>query len=202
MRKIVLWASLLASLSTLFACSHSVDEEQVKLSEAQRQVQRVTIVSSGEPAQVLPAFNSFTWNDDFNKVLSAIDASGENEMKSYIRAQLIQYLATKGYVYQADPMQADVVIGFLFALETDVADELIQLRFGLLPGLNVDGIDDPRYEKGSLLLSVMSADLSAVYWRSALQGLVDLEKGINDPGNDRMQSILSMMMGRFPQAGR
>ena len=202
MRKIVLWVSLFASLSMLFACSYSSEEEQLQLAETQSEVQRVTIVSSGEPANVLPAFTSFTWNEDYNKVLSAVDDSSEYEMKSYIRAQLIQYLATKGYVYQADPMQADVVVGFLFALETDVADELIQQRFGLLPGLNVDGIDDPRYEKGSLLLSVMSADLSAVYWRSALQGLVDLEKGINDPSNERMQSILSMMMGRFPQAGR
>jgi hypothetical protein len=202
MKKIVLLASLLVSLSALIACSNSVNEEQVKLAEQQRQLERLTLVSSGEPSQVLPAFTTFTWNDDFNRVLSATDDSSENQIKGYIRGQLIQYLATKGYVYQADPEKADVVLGFLFALEGDVADELIQQRFGLLPGLNVDGVNDPRYEKGSLLLAVMSIDLNVYYWRSAVQGFVDLEKGINNPSDQRMQGILSMMLGRFPQAGR
>jgi hypothetical protein len=202
MKKIILLASLFASLSTLFACTHSVNEEQLKQNEQQSQVERLTMVSSGEPSQVLPAFTSFTWNDDFNKVLSAVDASSANETKDYIRQQLIQYLATKGYVYQADPAQADVILGFLFALESDVADELIQQRFGLLPGLNVDGMDNPRYEKGSLLIAVMSNDLKRTYWRSAVQGFVDLEKGLNNPSDGGMQSILTMMLGRFPQAGR
>ncbi|MEH6452954.1 MAG: DUF4136 domain-containing protein [Psychromonas sp.] len=202
MKKIVLLVSLFTSLLILVGCSNSAKEEELKQAEQQRQVERLTLVSSGEPSKVLPAFNTFTWNEDFNRVLSARDNSSESQTKNYLRNQIIQYLATKGYVFEPDPAKADVVIGFLFALEGDVADEQIQQRFGLLPGLNADGVNDPRYEKGSFLLAVISTDLQKYYWRSAVQGLVDLENGLDDPSNERMQGLLSMMLGRFPQAGR
>ncbi len=202
MKKIALTVSLFISLIALAACSSSSPESQIEQAKVQRKVERMTVVSSGKPADVLPAFTTFTWNEQYNRVLSAVNNDNENAIKGYIRDELITYLETKGYRYQPDPMQADVVIGFLFALEDDIADKTIQDKFGLVPGLNKSIVTDPRYEKGTFLLAVLDAELKEVYWRSAMQGFIDLEKDKNDPSTHRMQAILQLMMGSFPKAGR
>ena len=197
MKKMVLALSFVASLFVLAGCSSSV--EQVEL---QRKASRMTVVSSAKPAEVLPAFKTFTWNDEYSRVLSAINDDSESDIQQYIRNEIIIYLKTKGYEYQPDPIQADVVVGFLFALENDLADQKIQDKFGLLPGMNSQAITDKRYEKGSLLLAVLDTKLEQVYWRSALQGFVDFEKDRADTSTHNLQKVLQMMMGDFPKAGR
>ena len=188
--------SLVASIFIIAGCSSSPEKV-----EQERKTTRMTVVSSGNPAKVLPAFKTFSWNEDYNRVLSTVNAANESEVKSYIRDEIIRYLKTKGYVYQPDPIQADVVIGFLFALEDDLADQDIQDRFGLLPGVNND-ITDKRYAKGTFLLAVLDNRAELVYWRSAMQGFVDFERDRTDDSIDHMQTVLSMMMKGFPQAGQ
>ncbi|MFT6986509.1 MAG: hypothetical protein ACJAT7_002350 [Psychromonas sp.] len=203
MNKIVLTLSLLISFIALSACSSSATQAQLEQAEAQQlKAQRMTVVSSAKPANVLPAFTSFTWNDQYTQVLSAVNSEKEDEIKDYIRSEVIAYLQTKGYQFQPDPLKADLVIGFLFALEDDMADKTIQEKFGLVPGVNKNVLSDPRYKKGTFLLAVLDAQLKKVYWRSAMQGFVDLEKDKNDKSVDRMQKILHLMMGDFPEAGR
>ena len=193
MKKIAVTVSLLVSLFALAACSSSPSEPQIE----QVKVERMTVVSSAEPAEVLPAFTTFTWNDSYNPVLSAVNDKQKNAVKTYIRDEVITYLKTKGYRYQADPAQADMVIGFLFALEDARADKTIRSKFGYLPGMTKSG-----YKKGTFLLTVLDAQLKNVYWRSAVQGFVDLEKDRQNENGVRMQNILEIMMGGFPKAGR
>lgn len=199
MKKIILIISSVFLLLTVSACSELVTEAPAV---EQAQTQRLTVVSSGKPAEALPAFTTFAWNEQYNLVLSAVSEESEAVIKGYIRKQIITYLKNKGYQYQPDPAQADVVIGFLFALEDDIADRSIQEKFGLLPGLHKNSALTSRYEKGTFLLSVLDANLKTVYWRSAMQGFVDLEKDRSEPSSPRMQIILQSMMGGFPEAGR
>jgi len=202
MNRIVLSLSLFISLMVLSACSSSPSKAQLPAAEAQRTAPRMTLVSSGKPADVLPAFTSFAWSDQYNRVLAVANSDNQQAIKSYIRNELITYLQSKGYQYQADPMQADMVIGFLFAFEDDIADKTIQEKFGLVPGPKNNAQSVPRYHQGTLLLAVLDADLKKVYWRSAMLGFVDLEKDKNDPSTHKMQQILHLMMGAFPKAGR
>jgi len=194
MKKIMLG---FAFLLVLAGCSSTVEDNA-----QERKTTRVIVVISAKPADVLPAFHTFTWNEKYSRVLSAINEDSEKDIQQYIRNQIIHYLKTKGYEYQPDPAEADVVIGFLFALEDDLADQKIQDRFGLLPGVSKSGVTDKRYEKGSLLFAVLDNNLEQVYWRSAMQGFVDFEKNRSAPNNESFQAVLEMMMGGFPNAGR
>ena len=196
MKKVLLVLSLITSIFIIAGCSTSVEKV-----EQERKATRMTVVSSGKASKVLPAFKTFSWNEKYNQVLSTVNRANETEVKAYIRDEIISYLKTKGYVYQPDPIQADVVIGFLFALEDDLADQQIQDRFGLLPGVNND-ISSKRYAKGSFLLAVLDNRAEIVYWRSAMQGFVDFERDRTDDSIDHMQTVLSMMMNDFPQAGQ
>ena len=203
MKKIAFTIFLFVSLIALSACSSLLtDSPIVDDVKELKQAQRMTIISSGKPVDVLPAFKSFTWDEQYNVVLSAVNESSKKEVKNYIRDQLRTYLLSKGYHYQSDPIRADVVIGFLFALEDDIADITIQEKFGILPGLHKNSVTMARYEKGTFLLSVLDTQLKVVYWRSAMQGFVDLDKDRSDPQGMHMQMILQSMMGGFPKAGQ
>ncbi|WP_025563732.1 DUF4136 domain-containing protein [Psychromonas sp. SP041] len=185
---------------TLVGCS--TQTTPVKEVQEKTETQRLMIVSSGKPSKVLPAFTTYSWSEEYNQVLSSVAGQNQQEFKSYIRDQIKAYLSTKGYEYKADPKQANVVVGFLFALEDAIADRTVQERFGLLPGLRRAKASDPRYEKGSLLLTVLDNQQKTIYWRSAVQGFVDLEKDRVESGSTRMKGILNMMLRDFPEAGQ
>ena len=199
MKKIAVTLAYLLSLVALAACSSS-PQEPSQQGKAVERAARMVVVSSAKPADVLPAFTYFTWNDGYNSVLSAADDKQADAVQAYIRQELITYLKKKGYQYQPDPAQADVVFGFLFALEDASADKAIQAKFGLLPAVNRSRA--PGYKKGTLLFTVLDTGLKKVYWRSALQGLADLEKERQNANSTRMQKILDIMLGGFAKAGR
>jgi len=161
----------------------------------------LTVVSSGDPADVLPAFTTYTWSAEHRNVLSSMPKKGKQELKNYLSEEIKYNLSQKGYQYTDNAAQADVVIGFLFALEDAIADRTIQEKFGLLPGLSGTDMTNPRYEKGSFLFAVFDNKDNLIYWRTAAQGFVDLEKDKEDKSSDRFQKILSMMLNGFPRAG-
>jgi hypothetical protein len=204
MRKITLTVCLFISVLLLTACSSQISSPtaQLKPAEGQKKVLPMRVVSSAKPADVLPAFTTFSWNEKYNRVLAAVDSDNENMLKTYIRSELITYLATKGYQYQSNPARADVVIGFLFASQDALADKNIQERFGLVPARNKSLVTAPHYKKGTLLLSVLDRDLKTVYWRSAVQGFVDLEKDKSTGSDHRLRQVLALVMAGFPKAGR
>jgi len=185
------------SIFFLSSCTTVVSKKQSSV-----KAQRATIVSSGKPAKVLPAFTTFAWSNKYSQVLSAKDPKQKLQIKNHIQKQIIRYLKTKGYVYQPDPIQADVVIGFLFALNNDIADTDIQAKFGLLPGVSSKGVDKNRYAKGTFILTILDNQLKIMYWRAAMQGFVDLDKDIGSSDGNRFQFILKQMMGEFPMAGQ
>jgi hypothetical protein len=200
MNKMLLMVSCFTSIFVLSGCSSQV--EQIEKVEVNKKTQLMHVASSAKPNDVLPAFNSFTWSEEYSQVLSAPTDNTERVIQQYIRDEIIVYLQTKGYRYQADPNKADLVIGFLVALEDDLADKKIQDKFGLLPGTSREDILITRYKKGSFLLAVLDSQLKKVYWRSAMQGFVDFEKDRHDDSTHYMQTVLASMMSGFSQAGR
>lgn len=194
-KRYVLW---LAAILGLSACvSQPVQDEQAV---QEQKAKRLTIVSSGNPTEVLPAFTTYTWSEQHNRVLSSLPELNKQQIKADIRKDLQSVLAAKGYQFRENPKQADVKIGFLFALEDAIADKDIQERFGLLPGVVSSGVDSARYEKGSLLLAVFDNEEQSTYWRSAVQGFVDLKPEGGE--KDRMQQLLTTMLSGFPGAGK
>ena len=189
-------------LSSLFLTGCNTTPTTAEKVEQKQKSTRMTLVTSGKPADVLPAFTTFTWSDEYTRVLSAISDTTEKEIQEYLRNEIIINLNKKGYVYQPDPVKADVVIGFLFALEDDLADQKIQDKFGLLPGISSRKVSNARYEKGSLLLAVLDTDLDRVYWRSAMQGFVDFERDRVNDKTKHLQMVLGQMLSGFPEAGK
>jgi len=173
-------------LLLISGCSSQPNTQELK------EVPSVKLLRSADPAQVLPAFTTFSWNDSYHIILSRAGGELNAQLKEYIRSELIAYLQSRGYRYQSDPAQAEVIFGFLYAVQNTAADKGAQEKFGQLPG------GKAHYSKATFMLSVLDAELQKVYWRAALQG-ADLEK---EPQRRYIQALLQVMLSGIPDAGR
>jgi len=174
-----------------------VDNIQVEVAN-----QPLMMISSGKPSTLLPAFTTYTWSSQYNRILFGPIQGDETQLQTYIRSELISYLNSKGYVYQKNAQKADVIIGFVFALEDDVGNQNLQKKFGLLPGVIRQRNNQPRYKKGSFILGVLDRESDKTYWRSAVTGFTEFEKDVANKETSRLPLILKMMLGDFPIAGR
>ena len=200
MKRIAVTISLVISLLLISGCS--VVSSKDKTVKTPIKKDRIIVITSAVPSKVLPAFTTFSWNDQYSDVLSASSAAQANKVRDYIRSELIAFLKTKGYQYLPEQAKADVTIGFLFALKDSAVTKALKAKFGLLPVLNKQQASRPKYGKGSLLLTVLDSSLTKIYWRSALLGFNGLEKEVDLESPRQMQVLLDSMMGGFPKAGR
>ena len=186
----------------LTACSNTSTETPRQVEKESPKSERLVVISSAEPAKVLPAFTTFSWNEGYSAVLSADSIQQENAVKMHIRNELTTYLKSKGYQYQLDSSKADVVLGFLFSLKDTMANKPLRAKFGLLPVLKSKKVTRVGYKEGTFMLTVLNADLKKVYWRSGLEGFVDFEKDRTEQNGEDLQAILGSMLNGFPKAGR
>ncbi|TEW44748.1 DUF4136 domain-containing protein [Psychromonas algicola] len=200
MKKITLILTMIGFQLLLLGCTAKPSE--VKSSQVEELNQPLMIISSGKPSTLLPAFTTYTWSSQYNRILFGPVKSDEKELQTYIRSELISYLNSKGYVYQKNAQQADVIIGFVFALEDDVANQKLQNKFGLLPGVIRSRSNQPRYNKGTFILGVLDRESDKTYWRSAVQGFTGFENDVANKETSRLPIILKMMLDDFPRAGR
>jgi len=187
---------LLPLVLALSACSKEVP---VAEPAAEKPIQRTTIVSDASPAQTIPAAKTYTFVDKVNVViedprLDKVVVQGE------IRNAIASVMQAKGYSYEPDVAKADLVMGFLFSLESGLPDvELIKM-FGLSPGL-MSISNDGRYEKATLVLGAMSNDTEQIYWKTMLQGFADFERP-RDEATKRADRIVGEMLANLPTAGQ
>lgn len=200
MKKIITRTSLLVSLFLLSACSGLTNVPDSQPVAKQDKSERIIVISSAKPAKVLPAFTTFSWNDKYNRVLSAADNLQRNQVKASIREQLITYLKTKGYQYQPIAGKADVTIGFLFAIQDTLAKEELIEKFGLPPSRSKNRVVKG-YKQGTLFLTVLDTQENKVYWRSMMQGVNGLTEKLENMDSNYLQFLLHKMMGGFPKAG-
>lgn len=186
---------LLAVAVLLSACSK--DEAVVVTPE--KPMQRTTIVSDATPAQTIPAAKTYTFSDNVNVVVA--DPRIDNAaIQAEIRNAIASVMQAKGYRYEAEVGKADLVMGFLFSLESGMSDvELIKM-FGLSPGL-MSINDDGRYEKATLVLGAMSGDAKQIYWKTMLQGFADFERP-REEASERADLLVGKMLAQLPAAGQ
>lgn len=200
MRNITFILTMIAFQLFLLGCSTEPNED--KSSQVEAVNQPLMIISSGKPSTLLPAFTTYTWSSQYNRILFGPVKSNEKALQAYIRLELKNYLSNKGYVYQKNAQKADVIIGFIFALADDVANQKLQNKFGLLPGVIRSRAHQPRYKKGTFVLGVLDRASDKTYWRSAVRGFTGFENDVANKEASRLPIILNMMLDDFPEAGK
>ena len=106
-------------------------------------------------------------------------------------------LADMGFQFVESESVADYTIAYTAALESSLDDTTILRRFGLVPGNMRIPDDNPRFEKGTLLIYVFDNSSDEVIWRSAVQAAVDFTLD-QEEREERLEPIIRDMFRSLP----
>jgi len=120
-------------------------------------------------------------------------------MWGLIKQSIDQEMQAKGYRHIADAEQADLNISFIAALSSELSDEEIETRYGLVPGLTVRNVDKKNYEKGTLIFDVVNPKTNQLAWRTAGQGLATLKDIPLEERKSRINVFVKKLLAFLPE---
>ena len=183
----------LLSLLISSACSSTGEREQkasMKIDPA--------IIAVSTPGINVPEGAKFAW------LPGAINLYSDERLDSTTIQYLIEKsirtnLADMEFQFVDSESAADYTIAYSAALESSLDDATILRRYGLVPGSMRIPMDNPQYEKGTLLIYAFDNRTGDVIWRSAVQAAVDFSLEQQER-KQRIEPIVRDMFSSFPVA--
>ena len=157
---------------------------------------KTSVVSSFFSAKRYIAGQQFAWLPGAERYFEDPRLS-DKTLKPMLENAIQQTLSNSGYQYTQIPQQADFLVGYLVALESELDDEAIAKIYGSAPGLMVQNTND--YEKGTLIIDIVDGVTKQAVWRGALQAAVnfDVEPSVRE---QRVTSAVKNLLNNFLQA--
>ncbi len=189
--RLLAWLTI-APLFALSACAELVEPEPDEAAA----LGRTSLVHTSDPDFKPQPGDFYSWLPEATHVYRdqrIPEGSVEGVMRDAIRTEL----GARGYRYTASRADSDFLVGYTLALESALDDAAIAARYGLQPGLVGTGVDNSRYEKGTLIVYLVNPARMHVVWRAALQGLVvlDLPPDMREP---RIRAAINRVLARLP----
>ena len=185
--------TILLFLSVFFITACSVTEEQPP---QQKIKAKTSVVSSFFSAKRYVVGQRFTWLPGAERYFEDPRIKDQT-IKPMLENIIQQTLINSGYQFTQDPQQADFLVGYLVALESELDDQAIAKLYGNTPGLPLQSTED--YEKGTLVVDIVDGVTKHSVWRGALQAAVtfDVEHSLRQ---QRVKSAVETLLNNFLQA--
>lgn len=153
---------------------------------------RTTMVATGDLSFMSDGAQSFAWHPTLAKVV--IDDRIEPDKVIFnMQLALKKALEAKGYRLVSNYDSPDLLVGFGLALNSEMSDNEILNKVGLVPGLSTIGVDITQYEKGSVLVALFNPDYSEPVWRVLAQGFTHFETDKSERQQNFDEFISSML---------
>ena len=155
-----------------------------------------SIIAVSTPGVTVPRGASVAWLDKAINVYrdERLDSATVQYMiEDAIRSSLVE----NGYRFVDDRSAAQYTIAYTAALESALDDATILRQFGLVPGNLTVPVNNPTYEKGTLVIYVLDGNNGDVIWRSAAQAAVDFSLE-NEEREQRIERVVRDMFSSFP----
>ena len=155
-----------------------------------------SIIAVSTPGVEIPRGAKFAW------LSKAVNLYRDERLDSatvqyLIEKNILSHLADMGFEFVEHEQAADYTIAYTAALESALDDATILQRYGLMPGNLRIPDDNPRFEKGTLLIYAFDNSTGDLIWRSAVQAAVDFSLEDRER-KQRIESIVGDMFGSFP----
>ncbi len=161
------------------------------------ETQRVAIVSHLDSNYAISASkHTVSWKPDS----SFIQAGERIDVASYkqlLEDAIVVTLKNKGYSFSDDPQLGDLLVSYAAGLETELSDNEITLRFGMIPGLQGQTPDQDKYEKGTIIVDIFDKNTNKSVWRGVIQGFADLNLTRGERSK-RLENTMQQLMAEFP----
>lgn len=135
-----------------------------------------SVVATGDSNFNASQAQTFSWSSSMQE-LTGVPRLNEVALRDMLKDSISRNLNAKGYRYQGEQGQGDLVVGYSVSLDDSEMNSDAARRSGVIPSLNFSTPDPEKYEKGTIVIEVTQSANGIVAWRSALQGfsIIDLE---------------------------
>ena len=107
-------------------------------------------------------------------------------------------LTSNGFVFEDNPENASIQVGYVLALESSLNDQDINNLYNMNPGyINKDKEKtNSNYEKGTIIIDIIEARTNRMIWRGAIQGMAEF--GISDDERKvRLKNAVDALLNEF-----
>ncbi len=158
---------------------------------------KLTSVISGDLAPLSVGKGRYAWHPSLF-VAHVADGENEDAVLWAARQAIVEVMADKGYE-QVDLNEApDFLLGFGVAMASKMDDETILKHVGLSAGLSDSGVDQARFEKGSVLVALFRPlTPSEPFWRHLAQGWADNQRNEAE-AKARFSRVIETMLAPIP----
>ena len=184
---------ILLLLSVFFITACTVTEQQPP---EQKIKAKTSVVSSFFSAKRYTPGQQFAWLPGAERYFEDPRIKDQT-IKPMLESAIQQSLMNSGYQFTSNPQQAEFLVGYLVALESELDDQAIARLYGSAPGLMVQNTD--KYEKGTLIVDIVDGVTKQSVWRGALQAAVTFEVE-HSVRQQRVTSAVQELLKNFLQA--
>lgn len=149
----------------LFGCTTSEQEKNNQL----------TKVETGNISQFLQHKTTFAWYPVESKSYIPEDIN-ENILKDDTERAIIKVMQDKGYSFVENVQQANFLISYGLAAESELSDKQIFDKVGTVVGLAAEDIDQDKFQKGSILIAFYKPYGVHPEWQVMAQGIAEKDK--------------------------
>ncbi|WP_282111056.1 DUF4136 domain-containing protein [Shewanella algicola] len=154
--------------------------------------QRITMVTSGD-LSVLS--KTYAWHESLFVVHTA-NKMDEEALRKQLVKSVNKVMADKGYQLVSINDSPQMTVGFGMALATEMSDNDILAKVGLVPGLATKDANAQQH-KGSVLVAFFNPNIQSPFWRVLAQGFTEPEQTIEER-EARFDNLINMMLNDVP----
>lgn len=125
------------------------------------------------------------------------DNIDSTKLMSQFETAITEQMVNKGYQQVSYTQSPDVLIGFGIATESQLSDERILSKVGLSAGLITEGVDNRKYEKGSVVIALFTPNQQLPKWKALAQGLTEQDRS-DDNKQERINKVIQSMLKSVP----
>lgn len=176
-------------LPLLFAC---VSAKQTRAPET-----RSTTVVTGDTEYLESSNGRYAWHPSLGQA-HLNKAENEDLLISELRKSISKAMAKKGYTQVSLQQQPDFLVGVGAALESQMSDQQILERAGMMAGMSSDSLDPELYQKGSIMVALFQAEDTGPFWRVLGQGMAPTDIPLSER-KLRIESAIERLLQYLPQ---
>lgn len=161
------------------------------------ELRRSSVVVVAHPGFNIQNNQSLSWSDDYADISGSFKESGL-PVKKVIDSAIKKALSDKGYSFNQKADKA-VLVQYHVSLESEMDDTALAINFGMAPGLQANSSETRKYERGTLVVDLISPELNKVVWRGAIGVFTGLE-ATDEARQQRVNKLVADLFSSIPTA--
>ncbi|NQZ93531.1 MAG: DUF4136 domain-containing protein [Moritella sp.] len=140
--------------------------------------------------------HTFAWYPNRSKTFLP-DSANKTLFTEYTQGAITQIMQNKGYTLVDEPQQADFLIGYGLAIESELSDEEIFAKVGNKVGLVLNHLDPTEFQKGSAFIAFYQPQTLQPQWQVLAQGIAK-NKVSTEERKKNIYAVMYSMLNKVP----